>query len=91
MAIALDARASKRQSPVTAPAVSPVGLSLTRRRRGSIMRRVTFFIDGFNLYYGALKPNPRLRWLDLEVSCRRSTPSVSILGGAGRVWAIGAT
>lgn len=29
------------------------------------MRRVTLFLDGFNLYYGALKPNPRLRWLDL--------------------------
>jgi uncharacterized LabA/DUF88 family protein len=29
------------------------------------VRRVTFFVDGFNLYYGALKQNPRVRWLDL--------------------------
>jgi len=27
--------------------------------------RITIYIDGFNLYYGLLKPNPALRWLDL--------------------------
>ncbi len=36
--------------------------------------RVTIYIDGFNLYYGLLKPNPALRWLDLAalVSARDS-------------------
>lgn len=36
-------------------------------------RRVTIYVDGFNLYYGLLKPNPALKWLDL-----------SALGGALR-------
>jgi len=29
-------------------------------------RRVRVYIDGFNLYYGALKANPALKWLDLQ-------------------------
>lgn len=29
------------------------------------VRRVTVYIDGFNLYYALLKPTPALRWLDL--------------------------
>lgn len=29
------------------------------------VRRVTIYIDGFNLYYALLKPNPAVRWLDL--------------------------
>lgn len=29
-------------------------------------RAVRVYIDGFNLYYGALKPNPSLKWLDLQ-------------------------
>ena len=32
--------------------------------------RVMFYIDGFNLYYGALKGQPH-RWLDLEAFCER--------------------
>jgi hypothetical protein len=28
--------------------------------------RVTIYVDGFNLYYGLLKPNPAVRWLDLK-------------------------
>jgi hypothetical protein len=28
--------------------------------------RVTVYIDGFNLYYGLLKPNPAVKWLDLK-------------------------
>jgi hypothetical protein len=28
--------------------------------------KVRVYIDGFNLYYGALKPNPSLKWLDLQ-------------------------
>lgn len=29
------------------------------------LRRVTIYVDGFNLYYALLKPNPAARWLDL--------------------------
>lgn len=29
------------------------------------VRRVTIYIDGFNLYYALLKPKPAVRWLDL--------------------------
>jgi hypothetical protein len=29
------------------------------------VRRVTVYVDGFNLYYALLKPNPAVRWLDL--------------------------
>ncbi|HEV2006846.1 MAG TPA: NYN domain-containing protein [Candidatus Limnocylindrales bacterium] len=28
-------------------------------------RRVTIYIDGFNLYYALLKPNPAVKWLDV--------------------------
>lgn len=28
--------------------------------------RVSIYVDGFNLYYGALKPTPSLKWLDLQ-------------------------
>ncbi|MPY95183.1 MAG: NYN domain-containing protein [Acidimicrobiia bacterium] len=31
------------------------------------------YIDGFNLYYGALKDTPH-KWLDLEAMCRRLLP-----------------
>lgn len=29
-------------------------------------KRATIYIDGFNLYYGLLKPSPALKWLDLS-------------------------
>jgi uncharacterized LabA/DUF88 family protein len=32
-------------------------------------KRVMFYIDGFNLYYGALRDQP-YRWVDLEALCR---------------------
>jgi hypothetical protein len=32
-------------------------------------KRVMFYLDGFNLYYGALRGQP-YRWLDLEAFCR---------------------
>lgn len=32
-------------------------------------KRVMFYIDGFNLYYGALRDRP-YRWVDLEALCR---------------------
>jgi len=36
--------------------------------------RVIVYIDGFNLYYGAVKGTPRLKWLDLAAFCRRLRP-----------------
>ncbi len=30
------------------------------------MKRVYVYIDSFNLYYGALKPNPSYKWLNVE-------------------------
>ena len=35
------------------------------------------YIDGFNLYYGALKGSP-YKWLDLEALCRRLLPKDEI-------------
>jgi len=37
-------------------------------------RRVVVYIDGFNLYYGALKDKPRLKWLNLERYCTLLRP-----------------
>ena len=36
--------------------------------------RVSVYVDGFNLYYGALKPNPALKWLDLHALAERLAP-----------------
>lgn len=36
--------------------------------------RVTLYVDGFNLYYGALKPSPELKWLDLRALGRHLRP-----------------
>ncbi|HEY6775216.1 MAG TPA: NYN domain-containing protein [Thermoleophilaceae bacterium] len=36
--------------------------------------RANVYIDGFNLYYGALKPLPNCKWLDLDALCRRLLP-----------------
>lgn len=38
------------------------------------MSRTIVYIDGFNLYYCALKDTPH-KWLDLEAVCRASLPS----------------
>ena len=35
------------------------------------------YIDGFNLYYGAVKGTPH-RWLDLEALCRQLLPNEDI-------------
>lgn len=37
--------------------------------------RANAYIDGFNLYYGALKARPGCRWLDLRTLCSRLLPS----------------
>jgi uncharacterized LabA/DUF88 family protein len=39
----------------------------------------TVYIDGFNLYYGALRGTP-YKWLDLEALCRRLLPKDVING-----------
>jgi len=36
--------------------------------------RVIVYIDGFNFYYGAVKPTPSLKWLDLERYCKLLRP-----------------
>jgi uncharacterized LabA/DUF88 family protein len=38
------------------------------------MARAAVYIDGFNLYYGALKGTP-YKWLDVEALARRLTPT----------------
>jgi uncharacterized LabA/DUF88 family protein len=35
---------------------------------------VTVYVDGFNLYYGALKPDPAVRWLDLSALAQALRP-----------------
>lgn len=37
------------------------------------------YVDGFNLYYGALKGTPH-KWLDLEALCRRLLPKDDVSG-----------
>ena len=41
------------------------------------MNRTNVYIDGFNLFYGALKGSP-YKWLDLEALCRHLLPKDSI-------------
>ena len=36
--------------------------------------RTIFYIDGFNLYYGAVRATPRLKWLNVEHFCRLLRP-----------------
>lgn len=36
--------------------------------------RTIFYIDGLNLYYGAVRPTPALKWLDIEHFCRLLRP-----------------
>ncbi len=42
-------------------------------------RRTLVYVDGFNLYYGALKGTPN-RWLDLGELCARMLPNDEIVG-----------
>jgi len=41
------------------------------------MNRTNVYIDGFNLFYGALKGSP-YKWLDLDALCRHLLPKDSI-------------
>jgi hypothetical protein len=40
--------------------------------------RASFYIDGFNLYYRALKPNPSVKWLDLDALARALRPGAVV-------------
>ena len=46
--------------------------------------RTLVYIDGLNLYYGCLKPNPHCRWLNVEKLairlCREAKPESDIIG-----------
>jgi len=46
-------------------------------RRNAQMAKVNVYIDGFNLYYGALKGSP-YKWLDLSALCHRMLPNDTI-------------
>jgi len=39
-----------------------------------LRKRSIIYIDGFNLYYGALKDVPRLKWLNIERFCKLLRP-----------------
>jgi hypothetical protein len=41
------------------------------------MAKVNVYIDGFNLYYGAVKGSP-YKWLDLAALCHRTLPSDTV-------------
>jgi hypothetical protein len=41
------------------------------------MNRTNVYVDGFNLFYGALKGSPH-KWLDLDTLCRHLLPKDSI-------------
>lgn len=46
----------------------------------STSRRTIVYVDGFNLFYGALKGRgPGHKWLDLRASCRRLLPDNDIV------------
>ena len=40
--------------------------------------RVTVYVDGFNLYYGMLKGNPALKWLDLHALAGALAPGTAV-------------
>jgi hypothetical protein len=41
------------------------------------VERTNVYVDGFNLFYGALKGSP-YKWLNLEALCQRLLPKDSI-------------
>ena len=43
------------------------------------MAKVAVYVDGFNLYFGKLRGNPALKWLDLEALARTLAPHASSL------------
>lgn len=41
--------------------------------------RTIFYVDGFNLYYGAVRATPALKWLDLDRYCKLLRPHDHII------------
>jgi len=41
--------------------------------------RTIFYVDGFNLYYGAVRATPALKWLNLERYCKLLRPHDEIV------------
>lgn len=41
-------------------------------------KRVNVYIDGFNLYYGALRDNPDLKWLNIRRWCENILPGYEV-------------
>jgi hypothetical protein len=41
------------------------------------MAKVNVYVDGFNLYYGAVKGSP-FKWLDLGALCHRMLPNDTV-------------
>ncbi len=41
--------------------------------------RTVFYIDGLNLYYGAVRPTPALKWLDIARYCKLLRPHDDII------------
>jgi len=41
-------------------------------------KRVTVYVDGFNLYYGMLKRSPALKWLDLQALAEQLAPGAVV-------------
>jgi 6-hydroxy-3-succinoylpyridine 3-monooxygenase len=42
-------------------------------------RKTVFYIDGLNLYYGAVRPTPALKWLDIARYCTLLRPHDDIV------------
>lgn len=43
-------------------------------------KRVIVYVDGFNLYFGLLKANPHLKWLDLQSFAESTRPNEDLVG-----------
>lgn len=62
---------------VIAPVASAAGCEAAERRLPLYMRRTNVYIDGFNLYYGAIK-GTKYHWLNLADFCRVTLPQNTI-------------
>ena len=45
-------------------------------------RRAIAYIDGFNFYYGAVKGEPPLKWLDMQAMCEAVLRNCDVLAGS---------
>lgn len=52
-----------------------MGAPLIPATAPSAKRRVAIYIDGFNLYYGAVRDEPKLKWLNIERFCKLLRPN----------------